>query len=59
MRQCCTDRNPSVTLTEINPIDSAENVDAWLRSLNLDEPFEHYKPLKDKRTTGQKIEKIK
>ena len=46
MRQCCTDRNRSVTLTEINPIDTVENVDTWLRGLNLDEPFEHYKLVK-------------
>lgn len=49
MRQFCTDRKLAVTLTEINPIDTAENTETWLRSLNLDEPFEHYKPLKDKR----------
>ncbi|KAI7895894.1 uncharacterized protein EV154DRAFT_535939 [Mucor mucedo] len=49
MRPCCTDRNLSVTLTEINPADTAENVETWLRGLNLDEPFEHFKSIKDKR----------
>ncbi|KAI9261727.1 hypothetical protein BY458DRAFT_548395 [Sporodiniella umbellata] len=48
IRQCFTDRKLSVTLTGIIPINTAENVETRLRSLNLDELFEHYKPFKDK-----------
>ncbi|KAI7903958.1 uncharacterized protein BX663DRAFT_432901 [Cokeromyces recurvatus] len=48
MEICCTDRNLSVTLTEINCNDLANSIESWLRNLNLAVPFQHFKFLKDK-----------
>ncbi|GAA5812169.1 hypothetical protein MFLAVUS_005619 [Mucor flavus] len=48
MKPCCDDQNLSVTLSEINPNNTAAETKTWLASLCLSEPFEHFKLLKDK-----------